>query len=269
MSGGARFAECVAAHLGYPCLAREVVAASALKLGVCEETLRRKIQESPGVWSRLTDERRTYLLALQSALADACVTGNLVYHGHAGHLLLKGLPNVLRVRLIAPLEMRVRALMEREGIDARKAHKRIREQDRDRIQWTKFLYGLDWRDPANYDVVINLESVRLATGCMMIASAVHLPDYTNTAEKVKRLRDFALECRVKVALAKAAPTRDVNFDVRANGGQVEVFGEVKTSGVLGGPSEPSAEEVREIVAQVSGVTRAEVTMKMVPKYTDL
>ena len=112
-SGGVAFADCLAKSLGYPALAREVLVKAAEKLGVPEESLRGKIEQSAGFWERLTSDRRIYIVSLQSALADACVSGDLVYHGNAGHLLLKGLPSVLRVRLIAPMPMRIRAAPRR------------------------------------------------------------------------------------------------------------------------------------------------------------
>ncbi len=70
MSGGKALAECVAAELGCSCIAREVLLEGAAKLGVPEELLRERMERSPGLWERLTAERRTYVLACQSALAE-------------------------------------------------------------------------------------------------------------------------------------------------------------------------------------------------------
>ena len=90
MSGGVEFAECLAQRLHYRCLSREVLVQAAEKIGVPEEMLLAKFEKSANLWERLTANRRLYLVAVQAALADACVPGDLVYHGHAGHLLLKG-----------------------------------------------------------------------------------------------------------------------------------------------------------------------------------
>lgn len=265
MSGGATFAECVACHLGYPCLAREVLVEAAAKLGVPEQTLRCKLEDGPGFWERLTSDRGIYLTALQSALADACIRGDLVYHGHAGHLLLKGMPNLFRVRLVAPMEMRIQAVMKNQGLDSKAARDYIRQVDQQRILWTKFLYGVDWRNPANYDVVINLREISINTGCAMVASMVSLHEYARTPQKMKQFADFALACRIKLALATNVKTKAVSFQVKADAGRVEVFGDVAVSGVLVKPNKPSERDIREIVEGMDGVTEVVASIRTFPR----
>lgn len=268
MSGGEAFAECLAATLGYPSLSREVLVEAAAKLGVPEEVLRGKIEHSARFWERMTSDRRIYLVALQSALADACLSGDLVYHGHAGHLLLGDLPNVLRVRLIAPLAMRIRAAMERQELSYEAAREYIRHVDEERIRWTKFVYGVDWRDPRNYDLVINLRNITIETACTIVSGALTLPAYETTDEVKKKLRDFALGCRVKVALAANAGSRAMKFTVRADDGRVEVFGEVAASGVLVQPARPGEEEIRLIAKTVEGVKEVAVNLRKFAKFAD-
>ncbi len=268
MSGGMAFAECLAKTLGYPTLAREVLVQAAGKLGVSEEKLRGKIEKSARFWERLTSDRRIYLMALQSALADACVEGNLVYHGHAGHLLLKDLPNVLRVRLIAPMPSRIREVMNRQGLNYGAAVDYIRLVDQERVRWTKFVYGLDWRDPRNYDLVINLGNIAIDTACAMVATVVKLPAYAATEEVKKKLRDFALSCRVRVALAGNPKWRSIEFGVRADDGKVEVFGEVATGGVLIRQSGPDKDEIMTIAKAVEGVKTVVVNVRRFPEFAE-
>lgn len=268
MSGGMAFAECLAQTLGYPSLAREVLVQAAGKLGVSEEKLRGKIEKRARFWERMTSDRRIYLIGLQSALADACIDGDLVYHGHAGHLLLKDLPNVLRVRLIAPISERIREVMERQGLNYGSARDYIRMVDEERVRWTKFVYGLDWRDPKNYDLVINLGNIAINTACAMVAAAVKLPAFATTEETRKRFRDFALECRIKVALSANAKSGTVKFEVRSDDGKVEVFGEVATGGVLIRQAGPSEEEVRLIAKTVDGVREVVVNLRRFPEFAE-
>ena len=268
MSGGKAFAECLATALGYPSLAREVLVQAAAKLGVSEEKLRGKIEKSARFWERMTSDRRIYVIALQSALADACVEGNLVYHGHAGHLLLKDLPNVLRVRLIAPMSERIREVMERQGLKYESARDYIRLVDEERVRWTKFVYGVDWRDPKNYDIVINLGNISIRTACAMVAAAVQLPAFATTEEVRKRLRDYALACKIKVALAANSKSGAIKFEVRADDGNVEVFGEVATTGVLIRQAGPSEDDVRLIVKTVEGVKNVGVNLRRFPEFAE-
>jgi hypothetical protein len=82
-------AECLAEGLGYPILGREVVQEAASGLGVPASLLEEKMWERPTLWDRLSSMRRVYMVAVQAALAERAVEGNLVYHGLAGGFLLR------------------------------------------------------------------------------------------------------------------------------------------------------------------------------------
>jgi len=268
MSGGEALAECLAAHLGYPSLAREVLVQAAKKLGVSEETLRGKVTKSARIWEKWTGDRRLYLIALQAALGEQCVSGNLVYHGNAGHLLLKGIPAVLRVRLIAPMPVRIRTVMERKGLKYGDAQYYIKCADKDRVEWTKFVYGVNWRDPALYDMVLNLDHMTLETACLVISATVKLPDYQVTEGVRKALADFVLACRVKLALAMSALTRNIEFEVRADDGKVEIFGEIAAGGVLVRRAGPSEGDILTMVRTVDGVKDASISLRRFPEYSE-
>lgn len=258
MSGGAAFANCLASTLGYPVLGREVLVEAAARLGVPEDLLREKIQTSVGLFERLTTDRHVYLVALQSALADQCLAGDLIYHGNAGHFLLKDVPNVLRVRLIAPMAMRVRAVMEQQGLSSEAAKDYIRYVDQERIEWTKFVYGADWRDARNYDLIINLRRVSLESACAMVLGVVKSPPYATTEEVKKKLRDFALACKVKVTLVARPEWQTFRFDVRADGGKVTIAWQPAPAGATVGPPGASEENIRQAAKALEGVTEVAV-----------
>ena len=255
MSGGESFANCLASRLGYPVLGREVLVEAASRLGVTEDVLREKIQTSADLFEKLTTDRHIYLVALQSALADQCVSGNLIYHGHAGHFLLKDVPNVLRVRLIAPMSMRVRAVMDQQGLSPEAAQEYIRYVDQERIEWTKFVYGVDWRDPRNYDIIINLRRVSLASACAMISGMLQTPVYATTEEVKKKLRDFALACRVKVALVAKPICQSCRFDVHADDGVVMISWRQAPLGASPKSPEAIETEARRTAEGVGGVRK--------------
>ncbi len=261
MSGGEAFANCLASRLGYPVLGREVLVAAAERLGVTEDVLREKIQTSTGPYEKLTTHRHVYLVALQSALADQCVSGDLIYHGHAGHFLLKDVPNVLRVRLIAPMSMRVRAVMDRQGLSPEAAEEYIRYVDQERIGWTKFVYGVDWRDPRNYDIVINLRNVSLGSACAMVAGVLQTPAYATTEEVKKKLRDFALACRVKVALVAKPICQSCRFDVHADDGTVEIIWQRDAGEAASKAPEAIEREARQVAQAVEGVKKVTLSVR--------
>ncbi len=266
MSGGKELGECVAGALGCSCIAREVLVEAAAKLGVSEEFLRERIERSPGFWDRLTAERRTYILATQAALADHVRGGDVVYHGLAGHLLLREVAKVLRVRLIAPMEARVRALMEQRGMTREDAERFIAEVDHHRTRWTRLMYDVDIEDPRLYDLVVNLEKTSIESACAVVTTMAQRREFViDDADRI-RLRDFALACRVRVALAVQPASRGLALEVAASNGVVTLTGEIPRPDMLTHASERWIGELRRVVEQVQGVKTVVLDVHLVSAY---
>ena len=167
-SGGKTLAECLAKKLGYRCIGRETIVERAAASGVSHEELLAALLNPPGFWERFQHKRYQYLTLFQAALAEEVRNGNVVYHGNAGHLMLKGAAPVLRIRIIAPIEMRLAMVEERLKLSHGDALDYIQKMDEGRRKWTQFLYGVNWEDPALYDLVLNLEHIEIDEACDMI-----------------------------------------------------------------------------------------------------
>ncbi len=266
MSGGQALAECLAGACGSPCVGREIVLEAAAKLGVSERVLSQKLEKSPGLWERLTLERRLYIAAVQAVLAEYAAEGDLIYHGYAGHLLLRGVPAVLRIRLIAPLEMRIRAVIEREGVPPQDAERVIKARDADRHRWTEAMYGVDLGDPRLYDLVISLETMSIASACSVVMTAMGRPEFAVTDEVRAALRDYLLACRVKVALATQPASRGLELEVRAAKGAVTIQGRVPRAQMLTRTSTRWEQELIEIGQSVNGVESVHLDIRTFDPY---
>jgi len=254
-SGGQQMAECLAAQLQYPIVGREIVQEAASRLGVSDEALSHQMEHAPKLWDRNAATRRLYVAAVQATLAEHVAEGDLVYHGLAGQLLLRGLPAVLRVRLIAPRERRVRTLVETHQMDESSAEEFIKHVDVARARWVKAMYGEDIEDPALYDVVVNLEAMSVPGACAVLATVAKRPDFAVTGEVKACLQAFRLASNVKVALARAPETRPHILDVSVRRGVVEISGSVPVlkTGQMG-------DRISEVARSVPGVD--EVRMKL-------
>ncbi|MBN1608370.1 MAG: cytidylate kinase family protein [Polyangiaceae bacterium] len=226
-SGGTVVAECVAEQLGYRLVSREILAAAAEQYGVAEQRLAEALERAPGLWERLGHERRLYLVYIQGALLDAAEQDDVVYHGHAGHLLLRDISHVLRVRLIAPTPFRVSAAMRRLRCSRESAEAHVRRVDEERARWTRFLYGIDWNSPLLYDLVVNLDAMGVRGACAAIRATAALPEFQPTAVSRKALRDLALACRVRGALARHATTAHAELEVVADDGRLSIHGNLR------------------------------------------
>jgi cytidylate kinase len=266
MSGGKDLAECISTSLGYPCVGREILVDAAAKLGVPEQVLVKKMEKGPGLWDRLTLERRIYVVAVQAALAEHVVSGDLVYHGLAGHLLLRGLPAVLRLRLIAPIEVRIQTVMERQKLTRQAAEQYIQDVDTNRVRWTRFMYNVDVRDSRLYDLIINLETMTIPTACSAVREIAKQPEFQVTDSVRATLIDFALGCRVKVALATHPASRGLDLEVTVNRGVVTVSGEVPQPIMLTHASSRWEQELTQIASSVEGVQRVELSIRAFDAY---
>jgi cytidylate kinase len=225
-SGGTELATCLHRQLGYSLVSREIIAEAAATYGVSEARLSEALEKSPRLLDRFLHDRRQYLAFIRVALCERAAHDNMVYHGHAGHLLLRGIRHVLRVRLIAPIEFRIAQLQNRKGLDRREAAQYIERVDTERARWTEFLYGANWQDPSLYDLVVNLEHVDLEGACQAIVALASRPCFQADDTSRQAMADLLLASRVAAMLAAAPETANAEVDVRARSGHVEIEGKI-------------------------------------------
>ncbi len=242
LSGGRALAERVAAWLGYRCMSSEELIEAAAQYGVPEPKLSQVLVKGPSFWERLMKARHLYLIFLQAAMYELAREGDLVYHGQAGQQLLRGIAHVIKVRLIASLEDRLRAVMAREGLPRERALQYIHQVDEARVRQMRYLFHVDWRDTALYDVVLNLEHMSLERAADVVIYMARHPAYQPTPAMEKQLADLAVTWRVKASLA----VHGGDVQVRAEDGTVWLTGLV-TSG-------DRQETIIRMAREVSGVT---------------
>jgi hypothetical protein len=245
-SGGKFLGECLAERLEYRCIDRDVIVQRAAAYGVAPEALRDALARPPSFWHRERHKRYLYLTLIQAALTEEVRAGRAVYHGNAGHLLLRGVSHVVRTRIIAAMPYRIAAVCERMGLSPAEAQADIHQMDQDRQKWTQYLYGVDWGDASLYDLVINLDAIDIHAACDLIGSTVSMPCFSETTESRAAMENLALGSRARAALALAPPTSDLEVAVVAQAGTVTVRGHL--------PSGDRLAEVEEIVRRVPGVS---------------
>jgi cytidylate kinase len=250
-SGGFSLAAGLAKKLGYDVITREEIIRGAAKFEGVEAKLEKALLGPPVFSDNFRQDVKRYLTFYQEALCDRAQNDNLVYLGHAGHLLLRGISHVLRVRLIAPPDYRIRTLVDREGMTEEQAIAYIEQVDAQRRAWTLLLYGVDWLSPTLYDLTINLETMSIESAVEIAAAAVNCPEYIATEQSRKAVKDLLLESRVKAALASDLIDTSSEIDVHADSlsGMVFLKGAVHPSSTIG--------EMIRIAAEVAGTTKVD------------
>ena len=218
-SKGKEVAEQVAARLGYECISREVLLDASERFDIPEVRLVRAIHDAPSILDRLGHEKEVFVAYIRCALARRAQRDNVVYHGLAGHLLLKGIPHVLKVRIIANLDDRVKSEMIRENISEGEARALILRDDQERRKWTRSLFNVDPWDSALYDLVLRINKLTVDDAVAFICEAVRLKQFESTPEARQKMEDLVVACEVKTALAD----ENVNVSVACEFGNVLIY----------------------------------------------
>ncbi len=248
-SGGQKLAECLAAKLGYQSLSREILVEAAEKYGISENELAHAMKSKPAIMERLSlnIDRIRYLSFIQATLCEHVKDDNVVYYGHAGHLLLKDVCKAIKVKVIAPMEQRIAFAMDRNRMSRDEANAYIRKMDEYRKKWTKFLYGIDWNDPSLYDLIINLRDTTIDTACQVISNMTLAPEFQFTEKSRLAIANLTLESQIKARLASDKATKDYLLKVAVENGNVRISGRVKNT--------EDADRIKTIVSAIPGVRK--------------
>jgi len=256
-SGGEALAERVADRLGYACLSRETnLEEAAQTYGVPAADLVVAMEKRPSFLQRVLGERTAHLAVVRATLCAHAQADNLVYHGLAGHLLLPGIAHVIRVRVIADLDYRVKAARQQRELGPAEALAYIDKVDRERRQWVRFLFEVEWDDPHFYDLILNLSRVSLGTACETVARLAEHDEFKATADSRRAMQNLALASRVSAKLATHPRTGEVALHVVADDGTVTITGETR----LG----PVNDTIEALARQVDGVREVRSGVVYIP-----
>jgi len=199
-SKGKEVAEKVAHQLGYDCISREVLLEASKRFNIPEMQLIRAIHDAPSILDRFQHSKQAYIAYIRSALTRQVRKDNVVYHGLAGHILLKGVPHVLKVRITSNLEDRITAEMKRESLPENEARALLLKDDQERRKWTRSLYGVDPWDSSLYDLVIRIYKLSVDDAVDFICQAASRQQFKTTDASRHKMEDLAIACQVKAAL---------------------------------------------------------------------
>ena len=245
-SGGKAIAESVADRLGYPCLSREATVRETVeKYNISEKELTAAMNETPPFWQQVHGRRLSYIKMFSAMLMEHIREDNLVFHGHAPHLLLGSVSHVLSVRVIADNEFRITAAMKRKNLSREGAIAFIQKIDQQRDKWTQFLYGVEWKDPALYGILLNLEHISMDA-------------FKPTSQSQQAFADLILSSKVWSALAMNSHSMITNTTVSSDAGIVTVSG--------GASSAKAISTITAIVQGVEGVKEVKTDMGVGPDW---
>jgi cytidylate kinase len=262
-AGGPEIGMKLGQKLGYRYVDQELVLDVARRYGVAEDKLSHLDESKPTLFERFDTETRYYITILQTSLLDFAELDNAVLMGRGGQWLLRGIPHVLRVRVIAPFETRVKRWIRRtadmtgETPTQRAAADFVRRDDTDKAGRMRYLYEVDLADPMLYDFTISSERLGYDAAVEMIETAVRRPEMATSDTARRSVASRALASREQVALAINAETRRYRISVEADDGVVTLEG----TGAL-----ERAVEVARDVPGVRLVTTRQLEVPPIPPF---
>jgi cytidylate kinase len=114
-----------------------------------------------------------YLTLTQALIKELYQKGNVVLVGRGGQLLLADKNDCLHLRLCAPLEYRIRRVMEKAGVGEKEAGEKIHSRDKSRASYIKDHYQRDWNDPGLYHLTINTQRVPVETTIALVKQIIN------------------------------------------------------------------------------------------------
>jgi cytidylate kinase len=233
-SGGYEIGAAVAKALNFEYVDRQILLQAAQLHGVPEAKLADVVDHRLSLWERFDEEKRRYLIFLEAAYYAFAEKGNLVTASRSGPFFVRDVSHALKVRIMAPFEVRVRRVMAQERLEQKVAASKVRSYDREMSGRIDYLFGLDWTLPENYDLVLNTQDDAWAFYTDLLVTAARHPRYQPTPESRQKIRDLSLAARVRAAIATDPETKHISIEVTAQAGHVGLKGVVFSAAMLEG-----------------------------------
>jgi cytidylate kinase len=196
-SGAPEIGKMVADHLHIDYVDREIIADVATKLNYPEQKIAKQEMPTTGFIKRIIDalehsyppipdtggpkmfmmylppsdvplDDTSYLLSLESVIKELVSENSIVIRGRGSQFILKNYPDTVHILTIAPLETRIKRIMNTMNLEEKSARQEIHNFDSSRREFIKRYFKADLEDPINYDLVVNTEHISFKDAVSLI-----------------------------------------------------------------------------------------------------
>jgi cytidylate kinase len=181
-SGGRSIGTRLAQTLNMKCLGKEMIFEIAQSAGVAAESVEKYDQEHYNKWNLIVDSLRIsshfspdyglnfnlsniepeifftedrYLKATQEIMKKLATQSRVIFLGRGSQVIFKDRKDALHIRLVAPLELRIRRVAEMLNVSIKEASKNVAEVDKSRAAYLHDFYSVDVNDAKSYHLTIN------------------------------------------------------------------------------------------------------------------
>jgi cytidylate kinase len=230
------------------------------RLGVQESTVHHYLEGCATLLERWKIDKQKLSRYTAQEILEFAQKGNIVIRGWGATALLRDVPNVLRIRVCAPMAFRERVMMERLGIkDPRVVRREIERSDSAHARIVEGTFGLKWDNPLLYNFVLNTDSIPIATCVRIVRLVADDPAFQETSATRAILQDKLLEWNIRSVLAE----RHANISLSGIAVSVK-NGMVILSGTVGHPD--LSKVAIQTTSEVPGVVDVESRLVAVTKF---
>src|SRR5262245_52316063 len=192
----------VAERLGLAIIDSEIVANNvAQRLGVEAGAVLRYVDGAASIFERWLINRRKLSLYTSEEILLLAQRGNVLIRGWGAATLLCDMPQVISVRVCAPMNFRVKVIMERLGIkDAESVREQIQRYDTAHAHAMRATFGVEQEDALLYHIILNTERLSVDACVQAVCRLAEGPRFQDQSRLRSKLSDELLEAKVNSPL---------------------------------------------------------------------
>jgi len=251
-SGTRDLARLLAERLGYRYVSRDGLAHMVAGRSGLErrpdsaETEGRALSFIEQLGEQLTGEREAYTSAIKAIVTELAVADNVVLVGHGAGQFLRDMPSVVRVFVVAPIEDRVARVMAEGEVEGDRARRIVEDEDKQSADYLRYLFGINWLDPHNWDLVINVGSASVNAALDMLSN--YADSQVRDLDEHAAMSHLDNAAQIEHALLAESDLGVAGLQVRMESGVVVLQGEA-----LAQEDRDAAEAIARSLAPASGI----------------
>lgn len=222
---GDETAQELAKRLGYRFVDKQSLEARIKSYGIAGRKFEKYDERKPSLWASLSQDRDEYFHYLKTAMLAEAGEGSAVFIGRGAGAVFKGMPGLVSVFLVAPLEIRAERVKSYFRCDERRARQIVEQSDRDREGFHRNFFNIEWKDSANYHLTLNTGHLHPAVSAELIQYLRDQSVDQETEERnSQRLKEMTLGQRVvhRILYEKAV---NIHFlEAAVSGTAVSLYG---------------------------------------------
>lgn len=217
-------------------------------------------EHGPAFFERLFFDRPSHKSLFEALAYEQASRGNVVIIGRGAQIVLRDVPGVFSVRVVAPLETRIERMKKRLNCWNEEAREYIERYDQERETLIHTIFGKHDEDWPVYDMILNTSKFSAEDAAeIVIHSMRKLAEPADEAAAREKLKNCAIAKRIETLIRRKLSSAVArNVEITAESGGV-----ITISGRIG--EKRDKEKVEKLVSSYPGVTRIENQLK----YTEL